>query len=261
MKKKPITANLKLLRIGGDAKTTKGQKTQGVLTGILYLAPATQASEVDVCPFASDGCRLACLYTAGHGKFSNVQNARIKKTLNYLKDRQAFVDTLRKDIEKLVKVAKKHKMQPAVRLNGTSDLPWEKTFPMGDFPQVKFYDYTKNPVRMEKFTQGKMPVNYHLTFSRSEENEKQALAILPTGGNVAAVFAVKRGQDLPKTWKGFEVIDGDLDDVRFTDPTGVIVGLRAKGEALKDKTGFVIQAEICPKVTQGCRPYDYTWPK
>ena len=134
-------------------------------------------------------------------------------------------------------------MQPAVRLNGTSDLPWEKVFPMGDFPQVKFYDYTKNPVRMEKFTQGKMPANYHLTFSRSEENEKEALAILPTGGNVAAVFAVKKGQDLPKTWKGFEIIDGDLDDVRFTDPTGVIVGLRAKGDALKDKTGFVINHE------------------
>ena len=254
MKQKPITANLKLLRIGGDAKTTKGQKTQGVLTGILYLAPATQASKVNICSHASEGCRLGCLYSAGHGKFSNVQNARINKTLNYLKDRQAFVETLKKDVEKVIKVAKKHGMKPAVRFNGTSDLPWEKVFPMGDFPQVMFYDYTKNPVRMANFTQGKLPANYHLTFSRSEENETLALDVLAQGGNVAAVFATKKGQDLPVRWKGFKIIDGDLDDVRFTDPTGVIVGLRAKGDAIKDETGFVIQTAICPKATQGCRP-------
>ena len=80
-----------------------------------------------------------------------------------------------------------------------------------------------------------------MTFSRSEENETLALGVLAQGGNVAAVFATKKGQDLPVRWKGFEIIDGDLDDVRFTDPAGVIVGLRAKGDAIKDETGFVIQ--------------------
>ena len=128
-----------------------------------------------------------------------------------------------------------------MRFNGTSDLPWEKVFPMKDFPQVMFYDYTKNPGRMANFTQGKLPANYHLTFSRSEENEALALDVLAQGGNVAAVFDTKKGQDLPPRWKGFKIIDGDLDDVRFTDPTGVIIGLRAKGDAIKDETGFVIQ--------------------
>ena len=238
---KPISANLSLLRIGGDAKTTKGQKTQGVLTGILYLAPATNASRVNVCSHKSKGCELACLYSAGHGKFSNVQNARINKTLAYLKDRQAFVEKLVKDVEKLVKVAAKHKMQPAVRLNGTSDLPWEKVFPMEQSPQVKFYDYTKNPVRLGKFLKGEMPANYHLTFSRSETNEKQALALLPKGATVAVVFATKRGEALPAKWKGFDVIDADVDDVRYKDKPGLIAGLRAKGDALKDASGFVVQ--------------------
>ena len=83
----------------------------------------------------------------------------------------------------------------------------------------------------------KFPSNYHLTFSRSENNDKKCEMVLLMGGNVAVVF---RNQ-LPKTWKGFEVVNGDETDLRFLDKKGVVVGLIEKGMAKKDATGFVVE--------------------
>ena len=77
--------------------------------------------------------------------------------------------------------------------------------------------------------------------SRKENNEEDCLEALRNGRNVAAVFSTKKGEALPKTYKGYEVIDGDLHDVRYKDKQGVVVGLRAKGDARKDQSGFVIQ--------------------
>jgi hypothetical protein len=57
---------------------------------------------------------------------------------------------------------------------------------------------------------------------------------------MAVVFHVKKGQALPKAWQGKTVIDGDEHDARYDDPQGVIVGLRAKGQAINDTTGFVV---------------------
>ena len=79
------------------------------------------------------------------------------------------------------------------------------------------------------------PSNYHLTFSRSETNDKLCEMVLEMKGNVAVVF---RNQ-LPETWKGYEVINGDENDLRFLDKQGVVVGLIEKGMAKKDETGFV----------------------
>lgn len=124
---------------------------------------------------------------------------------------------------------------------------------MAKFPDVQFYDYTKSPRRMLAFVRGKLPANYHLTFSRSECNEPAALDTLSLGGNVAVVFDTKRGAALPATWHGYPVIDGDGSDARFADGgapqgqasigrTGVVVGLRAKGRARSDRGGFVVAA-------------------
>jgi hypothetical protein len=46
--------------------------------------------------------------------------------------------------------------------------------------------------------------------------------------------------NIPKTFRGLRVVDGDKDDLRFLDPKGVVVALYAKGKATKDDTGFVI---------------------
>lgn len=224
----------------GNSKTRKGEK-KGFTTYGIHLAPAS-LSGFNVCDSSSAGCRWACLNTAGRGAMTSVQRARIKKTLFFFKDKQGFLAELWAEVAKSIKSAARKNMIPCFRLNLTSDLPWEKIKFNGQsvmeaFPNVQFYDYCKSPERMTKFVNGEMPKNYHLTFSRSETNGALALAFLKSGGNVAMVFR----KSLPATYYGHEVIDGDETDLRFLDGSGKIIGLKEKGLAKKDATGFVLE--------------------
>lgn len=233
----------KLLNVDTNAKTVKGQK-KGYLTGVLYLAPA-DLSGFEVCPMSSAGCRAACLNTAGRagiikrGEETNaIQIARIAKTRWYFQDRESFLEQLVKEIQAVIRKAKRMDLIPAIRLNGTSDIPWErvpyagKANIMEHFKDVVFYDYTKRHNRKG------LPANYTLTYSLCEDNDDRALLALQSGFNVAAVF----DGDLPEEFMGYPVINGDESDLRFLDPVGVIVGLKAKGKAKKDTTGFVRRA-------------------
>jgi hypothetical protein len=173
----------------------------------------------------------------------NVQEARINKTLFFFKDRQGFLDQLWKETASSIKSAIRKSMIPCFRLNLTSDLPFHKIKNNGEtimdaFPDVQFYDYTPDPARMSEFLAGELPNNYHLTFSRKEDNQSICDSIIASGGNLAVVFR----DSLPKIWKGKNVVDGDDTDLRFLDPKNVIVGLVEKGLAKKDETGFVISA-------------------
>lgn len=216
-------------------KTVKGEKF-GILTGILYLAPG-KLSGFEVCPKRSEGCTASCLYSAGMGAFSNVQKARIQKTLFYFGDRPKFLELIKEDIKKLQKQAKKDGQKLAIRLNGTSDLNWMQHDVFSSFPDVQFYDYTKVFNRLTK----EIPSNYHLTFSKSENNDLECIQALKLGFNVAVVFDTKKGDALPASWNGFPVYDGDDTDTRFLDPKGgYVIGLRAKGQAKKDISGFVV---------------------
>lgn len=224
----------------GNSKTRKGEK-KGFTTYGLHLAPAN-LSGFNVCKDASSGCAAACLNTAGRGAMSSVQKARVKKTLFFFKDKQNFLAELWVEVAKSIKSAARKGMTPCFRLNLTSDLPWEKIKFNGQnifeaFPSVTFYDYTKSPERMTAFLNGEMPANYHLTFSRSESNGALALAFLKSGGNVAMVFR----KSLPASYFGHEVVDGDETDLRFLDGTGKIIGLKEKGLAKQDETGFVLE--------------------
>jgi hypothetical protein len=224
----------------GNAKTSKGVKL-GWLTFGIHLAPA-HLSGFNVCKDASAGCAAACLNTAGRGKMTMVQSARIAKTRLFFSDKTAFMGELVGEVAKAIRKASNQSLSPCFRLNLTSDLPWEKIKLNGKsvfqlFPQVQFYDYTKSPERMTSFLAGAMPKNYHLTFSRSETNGAICDSFLASGGNVAMVFR----QSLPASYKGFPVVDGDDTDLRFLDGAGVIVGLKEKGRAKKDLTGFVLE--------------------
>jgi hypothetical protein len=214
-------------------KTSKGEKL-GILTGILYLAPA-KISGYEVCPMRSAGCTAACLYTAGMGAFSNVQQARIKKTKMFFEQREEFFKLLHKDIKSLIKKAKKENMIPAIRLNGTSDINWVRFKIFEQYPEVQFYDYTKMLNHLTKDV-----ANYHITFSKNEANDIDCKIALDRGYNVAVVFNTKKGLSLPSSWNGYPVYDGDDTDVRFYDPENHVIGLRAKGMAKKDNSGFVI---------------------
>ena len=226
----------KLLSVDADIKTIKGRKI-GFLTGILYLAPYT-LSGVNLCPFAKVAeCHVACLNTAGRGNFSNVKSARLRKAKLFNDNRGEFMAQLIEDIHKLKAQAKKKNLQAVVRLNGTSDIEWENIKVAGEytifnlFPELQFYDYTKNPNRKN------LPSNYDLTFSYSGVESfikfnRQALA---NNMRVATVFKI-----LPAEFMGREVINGDDHDVRFIEDKNIIVGLKAKGKARQDKTGFVI---------------------
>ena len=230
---------MKLLAIGSNSKTAKSDNADsGYLTAILYLAPADIVPGINVCPMAAlAGCKAACLYSAGRGAFNSVQQARIRKTQAFRDDSVGFVDQLVLDTAEAVRKASKLGKRLAVRLNGTSDIAWEHQYCsdgrtlMECFPNVQFYDYTKLPGR-------KVPSNYHLTVSYSNANAKYADKVIASDKNTAVVF---RTPQLPATFRGRTVINGDTTDLRFLDGHGVVVGLYAKGKAKNDRTGFVVE--------------------
>ena len=236
---------MKLLSVSNDAKTIKGEK-KGYLTGILYLAPSNESKVINTCPSASKGCRMACLFTAGRGVFDNVRQARIHKTVWYAHNRESFMAQLADDIAALIRKADKENLIPVVRLNGTSDIAWEKeaiaSFPnlMAKFPTIQFYDYTKIYGRAIAFaTDCNWPSNYHLTFSKSESNDAKVAGALGANVTVSVVFA---SADLPRRYFGRRVVNGDESDLRFLDDRGVVLGLKAKGKGRADTSGFVVHA-------------------
>ena len=204
-------------------KTVKGE-VMGVKTLVLYLSPYKDNSKgKNLCPKASLGCSKACLFNSGNARFDKVQLARRNKTEWFLEDRESFVSTIITEIDLAIKKYSSDWIIN-IRLNGTSDIVWEHIYYGGKnifeyYPNVNFYDYTKISTRFNK----QLPKNYHLTFSRSEDNMIEALKLLKQGVNVAMVF-----NKLPQTYLGFTVINGDDSDVRTQDPKGVIVGLRYK---------------------------------
>jgi hypothetical protein len=166
--------------------------------------------------------------------------ARDRRTALYVEKRQLFLQMLAVELSQLEEEARRLGLVPAVRLNGSSDLPWEQLHPelFMEFPNIQFFDYTKVPAKMERFLNDPTwPKNYHLTFSAQPNNHEQALNFLDHGGTVAVVF----WPEVPQACWGKPVIDGDKHDARFLDQAGCIVGLTAKGNAKHDQTGFVVR--------------------
>jgi len=220
-----------------NPKIQKGTKL-GYLSFILHLAPSDLSGK-NTCPKATRGCIAACLNTAGRGgmfrrgETTNViQKARIRKTNYFYDDRAGFMYDLMQDIKKGIRLANKLGLEPVFRLNGTSDLSWEK-YEMTEgknvfdvFAGIQFYDYTKVLGRKVKHIE-----NYHLTFSKADGNDSDVAEALLQGMSVVAVY-----DKIPAG-----VPSADETDLRFLDPKGIMLGLKAKGRAKKDYTGFVIR--------------------
>ena len=234
---------MKLLTVNGNPKLMKGDKiSDKYLSAIMHLSPINTR----ICPYQDIAkCKEACLNTAGRGgifkkgETTNViQEARKRKTNLFLDDRDTFIEILVKDIQAFIRKCDRLGKKPCIRLNGTSDIQFE-TIPIEGyenifdmFSDIQFYDYTKIPTRKVSHIK-----NYHLTWSYSEANPKYAKLSDSIPYNIAVVF----NGGLPKTFKGRKVIDGDTTDMRFLDKTNRVVGLKAKGKAMKDDSGFVIQ--------------------
>ena len=234
----------KLLGVGTNAKTIKGDGSE-YLTAILYMTPykvMVDGKLFNSCSMAAmASCIEGCLYTAGRGAFNNVQTARQRKAEWFYRDKDSFMQQLIDDIDRFQIYCMKRDIQPCVRLNGTTDIRWELIKIDGQnifeiFPNVQFYDYTKIPNRKVSDYS-----NYHLTWSYSAANakyEEKFWEVIRNGMSVAVVF--RKPIDMT-TWRGYKVVDGDKDDLRFLDPKQSIVALYAKGRAKKDTSGFVVE--------------------
>ena len=226
----------KLLSVNSNPKIDKSNKvSEKYWSCIMHLRPVS----TKICPYQDiAGCKSACLNTAGlGGVYPSIQKARQKKTDLFLDDQAEFMRVLVKDIHTFVRACNRKDKRPAIRLNGTSDIQWEyieieghaNIFEM--FPEIQFYDYTKIPTRKVEHI-----ANYHLTWSYSEANKKYAERFNEVSNNKAVVF----NGILPSMFKGLKVIDGDTHDMRFLDEPNSVVGLKAKGKARQDTSGFVI---------------------
>ncbi|MCC7086530.1 MAG: hypothetical protein IT427_16145 [Pirellulales bacterium] len=220
--------------LGTSLKTEKSRSV-GVLARVLYFTPGV------FCPNATQGCLAACLgHSSGRMQMPTHALARDRRTALYVEKNQLFLQMLTVELSQLEEEARRLGLIPAVRLNGSSDLPWKRLHPelFAEFPNIHFFDYTKVPSRMVQFLNDpSWPKNYHLTFSAQPGNHDEAYNFLAQGGTVAVVF----WPDLPHTHWGTPVTDGDKHDARFLDQAGTIVGLKAKGQAKNDTTGFVIR--------------------
>lgn len=234
----------------GDSNT-KLRKSSGAgfATVGLSMAPHKSAGVGNTCPHASAGCVAACLNHQGRAAFwTAILEARQARTLAYYHHREWFIARLRLELSRKLASAERQGLRLACRLNVFSDIAWEESGIIDDFPSIEFYDYSKNPKRA-----GLLRPNYWVTFSRSETNHADCLDVLASGANVAIAFDTGRtgnrvsmdanGADLPKTWRGYRVIDGDTTDLRFDDPRGrkrgIVVGLRLKAASRAERDGAI----------------------
>lgn len=233
--------------LGSVNMTTKHQKAYkyNELVYGLYLAPA-KLSGYEVCPMRSAECTELCLNGSGMSILYEdmINQSRIKKTKLFFEHRQFFMDWMIAEIESVRKKAEKNGYRFSIRLNNTSDISPESFYIDRDgekinilelYPTVQFYDYTKVPKRVELMK--KYP-NYDVTFSYSGFNMDVCEDMLNNGVRVAVVF-----NEVPETFMGYNVIDGDLYDMRYIDPNNVIIGLKFKRVKNKVQPNykFVIQ--------------------
>lgn len=238
-----------------NEKSPKGE-AHGYLTAMLYLAPHTLAGGKTVCPHSTEACRAGCLFHAGRGKTPRVENARLRRTLSYLNDRAEFMGRLQAEIEDMQRVADENDLKLAIRLNGTSDIGWEREElapglnVFDAFPRATFYDYSRWPAAHRR-----VPPNWHLTFSLADDPVERALEHFAAGRSVAAVIpeggAAHAGREIFIGDADVTLIDGDEHDLRFLDPPTSLVLLKPKGSRIK--TTGMIRPHLIAELIQAAR--------
>ena len=153
-------------------KAVKAQK-YGWLNAINYMAPHRLAGAGNLCPNASAGCIALCLgeHSGNAALYPAVLKSRIAKAQLLMRDRQAFLKEMTAGIRRGRTTAQHQKLKLCVRLNGATDIAWERLAPQifADNADLQFVDYTKSPKRALEHARGQLPANYHLTFSRTRD--------------------------------------------------------------------------------------------
>jgi len=274
-----------LLTINNNVKTNP-DLLKGYLQGTLYLAPqkniinaphygidydtkAINLSKVNLCKHATTGCSISCIYHQGifkHALFqkNKVKQARLKRTLKFLTQRETFFAQIIKEIKALQRKSKRKNLIPIISLNGTSDILWEKEgfiyqekeykHLMELFPEVQFFDYTKYNIPKSR---KKLPLNYHLTYSRAGTHRGKIIddwetitSYLDKNINVAIVctYAIKTKLLDNSHYQDYGLIDGDLQNNRALDQNskgekGNIILLEANKKTDINSSGFILQTE------------------
>lgn len=216
------------LRLAGtSAKVEKGASARGVLAAVVYLSGAH--AHKALCKWATSGCIATCLgHTAGRLLFDSARRPQAWKTALFLGDPATYKALVRLDMAALAGRARKEGAVPALRLDGASDTGLsvemaEDAARLG----VRLWEYTKSIERAAASLGG--PVDVTLSYPGEGTDWAPYAAHVQAGGRVAVVVDCARGADLPAAWEGLPAVDGDRTDLRFTDPTGVVVLLRVKG--------------------------------
>ena len=233
--------------VNKSAKLAKNGKINHQYTYAIYLAPA-KTSGYNVCSHSTPECRLGCLATSGRagmeitaGK-TKTSSCRNKKVRLFYEQPEYFMAWAIAEIKYYHDKAIKDGYYYSVRLNCTSDIDWQNVLVNGKnifeiFPDVQFYDYTKNPAKFNNIAS-----NYHLTFSYTGRNWLLCEALLKSGHTVAMVFKIKNENELPKKYKGYPVVNGDITDYRVDDSKGIIIGLKWKRIANKIAEKQILQS-------------------
>lgn len=223
----------------------------GYVNAINYMAPANLAGVGNLCVDSSVACRALCLgWHSGQAgmvpaaeadtAINNVRASRIAKARLFMRERKAFFAELIAGVERAERAAAREKLALCVRLNGSTDIAWERVAPwiFSRFAHLQFVDYTKSAKRALAAARGEFPANYRLCFSRSELNDADCLEVLAAGGTVAVVSSLPQ----PARWFGFKTVDGDSHDLRHLDPKSSVIWLKPKGlKAKRDNSGFVVR--------------------
>jgi len=191
------------------------------------------------------GCHKTCVYFSGHGIYNNVQRARSERTKLFYNDLKTFKNLLELELITENLKAKKQNKQLTVRLNTYSDINIIKFF--GDlidkYQDIIFYDYTKidNYIyQLKKYHDKGLLKNYNIVYSYNIDdlnNEIYLKSILDITSIVLVLPITNTNRDYNSffdnysKFKGYEIINGDLQDIRIE--TGKIILLSFKGG--KDK--------------------------
>ena len=228
---------IKSILTADNPKLRKGEAANWLTMGAA-LSPHKTVDGLNVCASASAGCVAGCLDHQGMGSFQRrIHIYRAAKTWLAVNEPEIFYRLLNLDIQVAVRKAARSGQRLACRLNVFSDIMHEKDKRGRELVErwqdCQFYDYTAHLKRMLRDDR---PANYHLTYSRKEKRDPQALTVLNSGKNVAVVF---NHDTLPREYLGHPVEDGDLSDMRWQDKAPRVIGLKMKYASMEDAYGMI----------------------